>query len=46
MSTDYDHRAARRVVYTLFEPSMLTVTTSNAGPVDDFVDHLQAKLDN
>ncbi len=34
-----------KTVYTKFEPSMLKLTTSEAGPVDEFVGHLQSKLD-
>lgn len=34
-----------RAVYTMFEPSMLRLTTSEAGPVEHFVAHLQQKLD-
>src|ERR1043166_4306383 len=35
----------RQTVYTKFEPSMLKLTTSEAGPVGEFVGHLQSKLD-
>ncbi|HEX8160400.1 MAG TPA: NotI family restriction endonuclease [Pyrinomonadaceae bacterium] len=34
-----------RAVYTKFEPAMLKLTTSEAGSVDTFVEHLQSKLD-
>jgi hypothetical protein len=34
-----------QTVYTKFEPSMLKLTTSEAGPVGEFVEHLQSKLD-
>lgn len=37
--------ARKRIVYTLFEPTMLKLTTSEAGAVETFVAHLQAKLD-
>jgi hypothetical protein len=41
------YRMARgRTVYTKFEPSMLKLTTAEAGPVEDFVGHLQSKLDD
>lgn len=32
-------------VYTKFQPTMLQITTADPGPLDDFVGHLQAKLD-
>lgn len=34
-----------QTIYTKFEPSMLKLTTSEAGPVGEFVEHLQSKLD-
>ena len=34
-----------RIVYTQFRPTLLTITTAEPGPVEDFVSHLQAKLD-
>lgn len=33
------------VFYTKFEPAMLKLTTTEAGPVEDFVEKLQSKLD-
>lgn len=40
------YRLARgQTVYTRFEPAMLRLTTAEAGPVEHFVEHLQAKLD-
>jgi hypothetical protein len=50
---DLTHDAASNVyrltrgqtIYTRFEPAMLKLTTSEAGPVDEFVGHLQSKLD-
>ena len=33
------------IVYTKFEPAMLRLTTSEAGPVEAFVEKLQSKLD-
>lgn len=32
-------------VYTKFAPAMLRLTTAEAGPVEQFVEHLQSKLD-
>jgi hypothetical protein len=40
------HLTRGQIVYTKFEPSMLKLTTSEAGPVDEFVERLQAKLDD
>jgi len=34
-----------RIVYTKFAPTMLKLTTAEAGTVEVFVAHLQAKLD-
>ena len=34
-----------RTVYTEFTPALETITTSEAGPVESFVEHLQQKLD-
>ncbi len=34
-----------RTVYTAFTPTLETITTSEAGSVDNFVEHLQEKLD-
>lgn len=33
------------VIYTKLEPALEKITTSNAGPIDDFIDYLQNKLD-
>lgn len=33
------------VIYTQFEPTMFKVTKADPGPLEDFVTHLQAKLD-
>jgi len=33
------------IVYTKFEPAMLKLTTSEAGPIETFVEKLQSKLD-
>ena len=33
-------------VYTAFEPAMLKITSAPAGPVSDFIAHLQEKLDD
>lgn len=35
-----------KTVYTLFEPAMLKITSAPAGPVTDFIAHLQDKLDD
>ena len=35
----------QRTAYTSFAPALQTITTAEAGPVDDFVQHLQHKLD-
>ncbi|HSY33912.1 MAG TPA: NotI family restriction endonuclease [Verrucomicrobiae bacterium] len=32
------------MVYTQFQPALLKITTAEAGPMDKFVEHLQAKL--
>lgn len=34
-----------KTVYTKFESAMLKLTTSEPGPVETFIEHLQAKLD-
>jgi len=34
-----------QTVYTRFEPTMLKLTTAEAGSVDTFIEHLQSKLD-
>lgn len=34
-----------QTVYTKFEPAMLRLTTAEAGPVEQFIEHLQSKLD-
>jgi Restriction endonuclease NotI len=35
-----------KTIYTAFEPSLLRITKAPAGPVDDFIQHLQSKLDD
>lgn len=35
-----------KTVYTAFEPAMLKITSAPAGPVSDFIAHLQEKLDD
>lgn len=35
-----------KTVYTAFEPAMLKITTAPAGPIEDFIAHLQTKLDS
>jgi hypothetical protein len=35
-----------KTVYTAFEPALLRITTAPAGPIGDFINHLQAKLDD
>lgn len=35
-----------RTVYTAFEPALLRITTAPAGPIEDFINQLQSKLDN
>jgi hypothetical protein len=37
--------AKGETVYTKFEPTMLKITTSEPGPIEIFIEHLQAKLD-
>jgi len=32
-------------VYTAFTPALETITTTEAGPVEEFVEHLQQKID-
>jgi hypothetical protein len=34
-----------RTVYTRFQPALETITTPAPGPVEEFLDHLQSKLD-
>ncbi len=34
-----------RTVYTRFQPALETITTPSPGPVEEFLDHLQSKLD-
>ncbi|MBW4492898.1 MAG: hypothetical protein KME26_07385 [Oscillatoria princeps RMCB-10] len=34
-----------RTVYTLFQPALERITAPEAGSIDDFIDHLQEKLD-
>ncbi|MBI3654367.1 MAG: hypothetical protein HY231_25345 [Acidobacteria bacterium] len=34
-----------QIIYTKFEPTMLKLTTAEAGALETFVEHLQAKLD-
>ena len=34
-----------KVVYSLFTPSLESITKAEAGPIEDFVHHLQARLD-
>jgi hypothetical protein len=38
------HLKQDRVVYTAFEPTMLKITTAPAGPIEDFIAHLQSRL--
>jgi hypothetical protein len=51
-SLEYDshdnrfHLVKDRIVYTAFEPAMLRITTAPAGPIENFISHLQSKLDN
>lgn len=45
-ATDTYHLVIDQTIYTLFEPALLRVTTAEAGPIDDFVTQLQAKLDS
>lgn len=35
-----------KTIYTAFEPAMLKITTAPAGPVSEFIAHLQEKLDD
>ena len=44
--TNHSHLTQDRVVYTDFEPAMLKITTAPAGPIEDFIVHLQSKLNN
>jgi len=34
-----------QAVYTAFTPALERITTTDAGPVEEFVEHLQQKLD-
>ncbi len=42
--TNRFHLTRDRVVYTAFESTMLKITTAPAGPIEDFIAHLQSKL--
>lgn len=48
---DFDKKTNRfnlvpyRTVYTAFEPALLKITTAPAGPLEEFLATLQAKLD-
>jgi len=35
-----------KTIYTAFEPAMLKITSAPAGPVSEFIAHLQEKLDD
>lgn len=35
----------KRTVYTLFKPALDQITTTEPGPIEDFIGHLQEKLD-
>jgi Restriction endonuclease NotI len=35
-----------QTIYTAFEPTLLKITTAAAGPIEDFIAHLQARLDD
>lgn len=39
------HLIRKQMVYTMFEPALLKITSPEAGRLEDFVDHLQEKLD-
>lgn len=49
LKLDEEHKryqlVRERIVYTPFAQSLASITTSEAGPVDDFIGHLQQKLD-
>jgi hypothetical protein len=45
-ATNRFHLTRDRVVYTAFEPAMLKLTTAPAGPIEDFIAHLQSRLHN
>ena len=34
-----------RTIYTAFEPALIRITKAPAGPIEDFIEHLQSKLD-
>jgi restriction endonuclease NotI len=40
------HLTQDRIVYTAFEPAMLKITTAPAGPIEDFIAHLQSRLND
>jgi hypothetical protein len=44
-NTNRFHLVKEKTIYTAFEPAMLKITTAPAGKVEDFIEHLQAKLD-
>jgi len=43
-ATNRFHLTRDRVVYTAFEPAMRKITTAPAGPIEDFIAHLQSRL--
>lgn len=44
--TNCFHLTRDRVVSTAFEPAMLKITMAQAGLIEDFIAHLQSRLDN
>ena len=45
-ATNRFHLTRDRAVYTAFEPAMLKITTAPAGPIEDFIAHVQSRLNN
>jgi hypothetical protein len=45
-ATNRFHLTRNRVVYTVFEPAMLKITTAPVGPIEDFIAHVQSRLNN
>ena len=45
-ATNRFHLTRDRVVYTAFEPAMLKITTAPVGPIEDFIAHVQSRLNN
>ncbi|MBF0293794.1 MAG: hypothetical protein HQL96_01280 [Magnetococcales bacterium] len=51
-SLEYDYKTNNfnltryKTIYTAFEPALLKITTAPAGPIEEFIAHLQDRLDD